>query len=302
MTSTAAATTTTTTSLDRLHTLSSSSTKSTRGRSSSSASSASSSSSLTTTTRRILRNRQKKSSPISSSSSLKGLTEEIAQLGLDLDRNTVGPAVFALSAVSVFWLFYDGSVQTKQLKEELDARGVDSSLFNKLYELKYIKRALDSGDRSAYDEAEEKIQWQRSKIVVGAGSITEVQKIQKFWQSKGIKVKTLADLDKVEEYMVKKYGGKKSKFWLIIISTFISTNGSYAYIFDERPNRWFFVRVWAAWLLLFVVSTSSWRRGVYRASKCSLYILCPFCRDGLQLWVAPSSCVSLSLSVLFLML
>jgi hypothetical protein len=39
-----------------------------------------------------------------------------------------------------------------------------------------------------------------------------VQKIQKFWQSKGIKVKTLADLDKVEEYMVKKYGGKKSKF------------------------------------------------------------------------------------------
>jgi hypothetical protein len=140
------------------------------------------------------------------------LTEEIAQLGLDLDRNTVGPAVFALSAVSVFWLFYDGSVQTKQLKEELDARGVDSSLFNKLYELKYIKRALDSGDRSAYDEAEEKIQWQRSKIVVGAGYITEVQKIQKFWQSKGIKVKTLADLDKVEEYMVKKYGGKKSKF------------------------------------------------------------------------------------------
>ena len=126
MTSAAAATTTTTI-LDRLH-LSSSSTKSTRGRSSSSASSASSSSSLTTTTRRILRNRQKKSSPISSSSSLKGLTEEIAQLGLDLDRNTVGPAVFALSAVSVFWLFYDGSVQTKQLKEELDARGVDSSL------------------------------------------------------------------------------------------------------------------------------------------------------------------------------
>ena len=148
---------------------------------------------------------------VSSSSSSLGFTE-IAQLGLDLDRNTVGPAVFALAAVSVFWLFYDGSVQTKQLKEELDSRGVDSSLFNKLYELKYIKRALDSGDRSAYDEAEEKIQWQRSKIVVGAGSITEVQKIQKFWQTKGIKVKTLADLDKVEEYMVKKYGGKKSKF------------------------------------------------------------------------------------------
>ena len=81
-----------------------------------------------------------------------------------------------------------------------------------MYELKYIKRALDSGDQSAYDEAEERIQWQRSKIVVATGSITEVQKIKKFWQTKGIEVKTLADLDKVEEYMVEKYGGKAIKF------------------------------------------------------------------------------------------
>ena len=136
---------------------------------------------------------------------------EIAQLGLDLDRNTVGPAVFAIATLGVS-VFYDGSMQMKQLKEELDSRGVDSSLFNKLYELKYIKRALDSGDQSAYDEAEERIQWQRSKIVVATGSITEVQKIKKFWQTKGIEVKTLADLDKVEEYMVEKYGGKAIKF------------------------------------------------------------------------------------------
>ena len=137
---------------------------------------------------------------------------EIAQLGLDLDRNTVGPAVFAIATLGVSWVFYDGSMQMKQLKEELDSRGVESSLFNKLYELKYIKRALDSGDQSAYDEAEERIQWQRSKIVVATGSITEVQKIKKFWQTKGIEVKTLADLDKVEEYMVEKYGGKAIKF------------------------------------------------------------------------------------------
>ena len=131
---------------------------------------------------------------------------------MDLDRNTVGPAVFAIATLGVSWVFYDGSMQMKQLKEELDSRGVDSSLFNKLYELKYIKRALDSGDQSAYDEAEERIQWQRSKIVVATGSITEVQKIKKFWQTKGIEVKTLADLDKVEEYMVEKYGGKAIKF------------------------------------------------------------------------------------------
>ena len=53
---------------------------------------------------------------------------EIAQLGLDLDRNTVGPAVFAIATLGVSWVFYDGSMQMKQLKEELDSRGVDSSL------------------------------------------------------------------------------------------------------------------------------------------------------------------------------
>ena len=174
----------------------------TRGRFSSS-----SSSSLFALKRRRTSHRNLASTKVQATSFM-----EIAQLSLDLDRNTVGPAVFAIATLGVSWVFYDGSMQMKQLKEELDSRGVDSSLFNKLYELKYIKRALDSGDQSAYDEAEERIQWQRSKIVVATGSITEVQKIKKFWQTKGIEVKTLADLDKVEEYMVEKYGGKAIKF------------------------------------------------------------------------------------------
>jgi hypothetical protein len=124
----------------------------------------------------------------------------------------VGPLVCSIAAVIVFYIFFDGAKQTKEIKEELDSRGVDSSLFTKLYELKYILKALDTGDTKAYDEAVDKVQWQRTKIVVATGSITEVQKMKKFWQSKAnINVKTLADLDKVESYMVKKYGGKKSK-------------------------------------------------------------------------------------------
>ena len=64
------------------------------------------------------------------------------QSGLDLDRNTVGPAVFAIATLGVSWVFYDGSMQMKQLKEELDSRGVDSSLFNKLYDEIYQKALL----------------------------------------------------------------------------------------------------------------------------------------------------------------
>ena len=40
----------------------------------------------------------------------------------------------------------------------------------------------------------------------GAGSIVDVQKVQAYWKTRGVNVKTLADLDKITAYMVKKYG------------------------------------------------------------------------------------------------
>jgi hypothetical protein len=40
----------------------------------------------------------------------------------------------------------------------------------------------------------------------GAGSIVDVQKVQAYWKKRGLNVKTLADLDKITNYMVKKYG------------------------------------------------------------------------------------------------
>ena len=43
-------------------------------------------------------------------------------------------------------------------------------------------------------------------MAAGSGSIVDVQKVQAYWKGKGITVKTLADLDKVTAYMIKKYG------------------------------------------------------------------------------------------------
>ena len=36
--------------------------------------------------------------------------------------------------------------------------------------------------------------------------MVDVQKVQAYWKKRGVNVRTLADLDKITAYMVKKYG------------------------------------------------------------------------------------------------
>lgn len=79
---------------------------------------------------------------------------------------------------------------------------------------KAIRNAVDAG---TVDSIFDKVWYQRAVMAAGSGSIVDVQKAQAYWKGKGITVKTLADIDKVTTYMVKKYGkdgklnGKKSK-------------------------------------------------------------------------------------------
>ena len=48
--------------------------------------------------------------------------------------------------------------------------------------------------------------YQRANLAVAAGTLTDVRRVQEYWRGRGVEVKTLADLDKITAYMVKKYG------------------------------------------------------------------------------------------------
>ena len=91
----------------------------------------------------------------------------------------------------------------KALKEELTGMGYDVDEFNRIGELKAIKRAVEDG---TVDSIFDKVWYSRAAMAAGSGSIVDVQKVQAYWKGKGITVKTLADLDKVTAYMIKKYG------------------------------------------------------------------------------------------------
>ena len=133
-----------------------------------------------------------------------GHLEPIAQVAGDVFAETgLGPALCVAGTVWVGWIVWSGTRTIKALKEELTGMGYDVDEFNRIGELKAIKRAVEDG---TVDSIFEKVWYSRAAMAAGSGSIVDVQKVQAYWKGKGITVKTLADLDKVTAYMIKKYG------------------------------------------------------------------------------------------------
>ena len=133
-----------------------------------------------------------------------GHLEPIAQIAGDVFAETgLGPALCVAGTVWVGWIVWSGTRTIKALKEELTGMGYDVDEFNRIGELKAIKRAVEDG---TVDSIFDKVWYSRAAMAAGSGSIVDVQKVQAYWKGKGITVKTLADLDKVTAYMIKKYG------------------------------------------------------------------------------------------------
>lgn len=129
---------------------------------------------------------------------------EIASVAGDVFAETgVGPALCVAMAGYIGFVVTNGYSTIKQLKEELTEMGYDVEEFNKVGELKSIKRAVEAG---TVDGIFDKVWYNRAVMSAGAGSIVDVQKVQAYWKKRGLNVKTLADLDKITNYMVKKYG------------------------------------------------------------------------------------------------
>ena len=128
----------------------------------------------------------------------------VADVAGDVFAETgLGPALCAAGTVWIGYVLTNGYSTIKRLKEELTAEGYDVQEFDKVGELKAIRRAVDDG---TVDGIFDKVWYQRAVMSAGAGSIVDVQKVQAYWRKRGVNVKTLADLDKITEYMVKKYG------------------------------------------------------------------------------------------------
>ena len=115
----------------------------------------------------------------------------------------MGPALCVAGTIYIAYVVFSGYETIKRLKEELTDLGYDVEQFNRVGELKAIRRAVDDG---TVDQIYDKVWYQRAVLAAGSGSIVDVQKAQAYWAKRGVKVKTLADLDKVTAYMVKKYG------------------------------------------------------------------------------------------------
>ena len=124
------------------------------------------------------------------------------------DDSVIGPVICVLCAVYIGGVFYNGSREIKAISEELTGKGFDVGAIQKLKELKFLKRAVDSGNKAAVQEAFDKIWFARAKTIAATGDIMQVRRMSEYWQRRGVKVKQLSDLDTLQDWMVKKYNKK----------------------------------------------------------------------------------------------
>ena len=114
--------------------------------------------------------------------------QPIADVAGDVFAETgIGPALCVAGTLWVGYIVFTGTRTIKALKEELTEMGYDVEEFNRIGELKAIKRAVEDG---TVDSIFDKVWYSRAAMAAGSGSIVDVQKVQAYWKGKGINVKT----------------------------------------------------------------------------------------------------------------
>ena len=125
------------------------------------------------------------------------------------DDSVIGPAVCVVSALYIGQVFWNGSREILAITKELEGKGYDVSAIQKLKELKFLKRAVDTGNKGEVQEAFDKIWFARAKTIAATGDIMQVRRMQEYWRKRGVRVKELRDLDDLQAFMVKKYNKKR---------------------------------------------------------------------------------------------
>jgi receptor expression-enhancing protein 5/6 len=114
-----------------------------------------------------------------------------------------------MCAVYIGGVFFNGSREIKAISEELTGKGYDVSAIQKLKELRFLKRAVDSGNKGEVQEAFDKIWFARAKTIAATGDIVQVRRMSEYWRARGVRVKQLSDLDTLQDWMVKKYNKQR---------------------------------------------------------------------------------------------
>ena len=147
--------------------------------------------------------------PQRSSSSVSSRVADVIGDLAKVDDSVIGPAVCVVSALYIGQVFWNGSREILAISAELEGKGYDVSAIQKLKELKFLKRAVDTGNKSEVQEAFDKIWFARAKTIAATGDIMQVRRMQEYWGKRGVRVKELRDLDDLQAFMVKKYNKKR---------------------------------------------------------------------------------------------
>eukprot|EP00239_Pterosperma_sp_CCMP1384_P003445 CAMPEP_0197847344 /NCGR_PEP_ID=MMETSP1438-20131217/5746_1 /TAXON_ID=1461541 /ORGANISM="Pterosperma sp., Strain CCMP1384" /LENGTH=229 /DNA_ID=CAMNT_0043459233 /DNA_START=68 /DNA_END=757 /DNA_ORIENTATION=+ len=113
----------------------------------------------------------------------------------------VGPGFCVAAALYVAFITINGKNEVAALKAELEAAGHDTTGINRIGMLKYLKEQVESGDEDQLMLARETIASGLCLQAMGFGAGPEFTKWRNYYREKGIDLQTVADLEKVREYV-----------------------------------------------------------------------------------------------------
>merc|ERR1711865_158642 len=130
-----------------------------------------------------------------------GVCKLEASVGPEVWNSYVGPGGCALAAVWVTYFTVNGAVQIKSIKADLEERGYDTSGINRITMLKYLQENVNSEDEDEIALAREVLSCNLCIQCMQFGSGPEFVKWRKYYAERGIELKTVADLVKVQDYL-----------------------------------------------------------------------------------------------------
>jgi len=134
---------------------------------------------------------------------------DVVELASGANDSVIGPVICVACAAYIASVFWNGSREIKAISEELESKGYDVSAIQKLKELRFLRRAVESGNKGEVQEAFDKIWFARAKTIAATGDIMQVRRMSDYWKKRGVNVKQLSDLDTLQDWMVKKYNKKR---------------------------------------------------------------------------------------------
>ena len=116
-------------------------------------------------------------------------------------EDTQGIISCIVAILGISYVVIDGKRQIAEIKEELETKyGFDTKGIDRIGSLKFLKKEFEKGDGSE-KVAVEMVNCARTEQAMAFGTTLDIVTWREYWGERGVAFNTIADMDKVKQYV-----------------------------------------------------------------------------------------------------